>query len=187
MRVRRRFQLALLVTILFAAGYEAIPRTINALHAIEQRHELAEASAAFAHLRVPASFLPRNYGCAFYPCYVVPEPPSRAELDLPAILASVHAQWRQLTVEDWNLSPAVSLSSGVSFGPVTGCTTVRRHRPVMPVFTTCNIAGAIDGQLISLFLGPYLAGSGKSTHWTSDSELTIAGPTAGANVAAASS
>ena len=160
MRVRRRFKVALFVTLVFAACYLAIPRTIDAIHRIEQRHALALAQAAFSDLRVPSSFIAVHSGCAFYPCYVVPEPPSRAELALPAILASIHAQWR-------NVLESTSRPSG----PVPGCSTARRHGRE---FTSCAILGTIDGQLITLDLSPYSARS--PSHWTNASLIAIAGP-----------
>ncbi len=70
MRVRRRFQFALLVTLLFAAGFEAIPRTIAAINAVKQRHELALARSAIAHVRLPQGFRRTSSGCSFYPCYL---------------------------------------------------------------------------------------------------------------------
>jgi hypothetical protein len=92
MRVRRPFQLALLVTLLFAAGYEAIPRTIAAFRAIEQRHDLALATAAVARVRAPAGFRPTRSGCAFYPCFVSSGVGARTAL--ATVLASLHARWQ---------------------------------------------------------------------------------------------
>jgi hypothetical protein len=151
MRVRRRFQLALLATFLFAVAFEAIPRTINAIHTIEERHELGVANAAFARLRVPASFAAVHTGCAFYPCYFVAEPAAAVEPALPAILASVHADWRDLA---YNRAPSAR-RPGARFGPVPGCATRAR------AITTCDIEGLIDGQPVTVFLGPDAARKGS--------------------------
>jgi hypothetical protein len=162
MRVRRRFQFALFATIVFGAGYEAIPRTINAIHTIEQRHELAAATVAFARLRVPSNFAPVHSGCEFYPCYLVPEPAGKVELALPAILASIHAEWRNLANNVANTPPGYSLPRGARLGPVPGCaTTARLARPL----TTCHIEGLIDGQAVTVFLDPYGRSTNESIIW----------------------
>lgn len=177
MRVRRRFQLALLATILFAAAYEAIPRTINAIDTIEQRHKLAEATAAFARLRVPSNFALVHSGCTFYPCYLVPEPAAQVELTLPAILASIQAKWRDLAYNVAHTPPGYRHSPGERLGPVPGCASTRRTGRT---FTTCNIEGLIDGQAVTVFLGPYLPG-----HWTNESIVSILSPRANATLTSA--
>jgi hypothetical protein len=159
MRVRRSLQLALLATVLFAAAYEAIPRTIDAIHTIEERHALAVATAAFARLRLPSDFEPlRSAQCTSYPCYMVPAPAARVELVLPAILASIHARWRELALNIANTPPGYRARPGDRVGPVPGCATTRRAGRAV---TNCDIEGQIDGQPVSVFLHPYLAGDGS--------------------------
>lgn len=177
MRVRRRFQLGLLATILFAAAYEAIPRTINAIHTIEQRRKLAEASAAFAHLRVPSNFAPVHSGCTFYPCFLVPEPAAQVELRIPAILASIQARWRDLAYNVTYTPPGYPHSRGERLGPVPGCASTKRAGGT---FTTCNIEGLIDGEAVTVLLGPYHPG-----RRTSESIVSILSPRANATLASA--
>jgi len=95
MRVRRRFQLALLATLIFAAGFEAIPRTIAAINAVKQRRELALARTSIAHVRLPQGFRRTYAGCSFYPCYLSSESSILTAKALPATLASLHAQWQR--------------------------------------------------------------------------------------------
>jgi hypothetical protein len=131
MRVRGRFQLALLLTVLFAAGYEAIPRTIAAFHAVEHRHELALADAAIAHVHVPTGFRRVHSTCSFYPCYFSREPASKAAHALPVTLASIHAHWE----------------------------TSRARCTILHAQPQCVITGTLDAQPISIFLTPSSPGT----------------------------
>ena len=131
MRVRGRFQLALLVTILFAAGYEAIPRTIAAIHAVEHRHELALAHAAIAHIDIPPGFHSIHSTCSFYPCYFSPEPATQAQKAMPTTIASLHGHWQ-------------------TSAPFCRTTNAQPH---------CVITGILQGQPISVVLTPTPTGS----------------------------
>lgn len=131
MRVRRRFQFALLVTLLFAAGFEAIPRTIAAINAVKQRHELALARSAIAHVRLPQGFRRTSSGCSFYPCYLSTESSTLTANALPATLASLHAQWQR--AHPLCRAPHAKL--------------------------TCAIIGTLQGQLITVLLTPAASGS----------------------------
>jgi hypothetical protein len=133
MRVRRRFQFALLVTLLFAAGFEAIPRTIAAINAVKQRRELALARSAIAHVRLPQGFRRTSSGCSFYPCYLSTESSTLAAKALPATLASLHAQWQR--ARPLCRAPAATLT------------------------LTCAITGTLQGQLITVLLTPAPSGS----------------------------
>jgi hypothetical protein len=131
MRVRRRFQVALLVTLLFAAGFEAIPRTIAAINAVKQRRELALARSAIAHVRLPKGFRRTSFGCSFYPCYLSTESSTLTAIALPSTLASLHAQWQR--------------ASPLCRAP---------HAKL-----TCAITGTLQGQLITVLLTPANPGS----------------------------
>ncbi len=131
MRVRRRFQLALLATLIFAAGFEAIPRTIAAINAVKQRRELALARAAIAHVSLPQGFRRTYAGCSFYPCYLSAESSTLTANALPATLASLHAQWQR--------------ARPVCRAP---------HAKL-----TCAITGTLHGQLITVLLVPADSGS----------------------------
>lgn len=131
MRVRRPFQLALLFTLLFAAGFEAIPRTISAINAVKERRELALARSAVAHVRLPPGFRRTSSGCSFYPCYLSADSSTLAANALPATLASLHARWQR--------------PSPLCRAP---------HAKL-----TCAITGTLRGQLITVLLAPAGPGS----------------------------
>jgi|GEM_PF-6570347 hypothetical protein len=131
MRVRRRFQFALLVTLLFAAGFEAIPRTIAAINAVKQRRELALARSAIAQVRLPQGFRRTYAGCSFYPCYLSSESSILTAKALPATLASLHVQWQRAH-------------------PVCIAADAQLH---------CAITGTLQGQLITVLLAPAPSGS----------------------------
>ncbi len=140
-----------------AAAWIAIPQVANSVHAAQVKRDNAAAAAAFAHLSLPAYFVPVRTldggPCVASRCYRANRPTHTVGALIPAILRSV------------GISKTNTLVIGNS------CQT--HQRP-----SICQGWGYFDNNSMSVFVEPYLVCPTLQTcRRTDQSAVLINGPT----------